>query len=167
MNAIIGLLGVVVGAGLTYAIQWHLGKRQRQWAVEDSRTQYEKSIADDVRKNRYERLRKKMDVLSEQLGRKSAYLDYLESGELEYPTIAKEEAHALKGSILSCEGLVFSALSAIGSEELRQLHREFNSAFYELLQGGWDQRNSVKASKAEDALAKRMEEMLDETLRGG
>lgn len=164
MEAIIGMVGVVIGMALQYGIQWHLGKRQRQWALEDRKAQYETAVNDDVRRNRYERLKQKMDIVSEQVGRKSAYLTYLEAQERDYPTINQEEAKELREKIVNSEGVSFAMLSAIGSEELRQLHNQFNWAFYELFQSDWDPDGAAKAGKAEDALTKRMDAMLDETL---
>ena len=165
MEAVIGIVGVVIGMALQYGIQWHLGKRQRQWALEDSKAQYERAMNDDVRRNRYQRLRQKIDIVSEQVGRKSAYLTYLATNELdEYPAINQEEAKGLRERIVNSEGASLAMLSAIGSEELHQLHNKFNLAFYELFHGGWHPDGAAKAGKAEDALTKRMDAMLDETL---
>jgi len=160
--ATIGLAGVLLGSGLTFAVQWW----QHQWAVKDSQTQYERSIKDDVRRNRYERLKQKIDIISEQVGRKAAYLMYSVGSEIGSYSISEEQAKQLRAEILSSEGRVGQTLTSIGLEEVRKLHRQMNINFYDILENGFKLELSQKASQAAEALNKRMEALLDETLAG-
>jgi len=164
MTAIIGFAGVVVGSALTYLIQWLMIKRQRLWSIEDSKAQYQRAIENEMRQQRYERLREKVNVISSQVGLKITFLVHIEDYELEVSrTVTEEQRHEVLKQIEAREGEIQSALMATGSEELRQLHSTLNQYFYAAI--GYPHPDKLnKAWEAAQAVHRKMEELLDETL---
>ena len=162
--AVIGFAGVVVGSGLTYLLQWLMAKRQRLWAVEDSRVQHQRTIENEVRQRRYERLRQKVDIISSQVGLKVTFLMHIEAHELgESHTITKEQRTEVLKRIEEQEGEVQSALMATGSEKLHQLHQTLNQHFYTTIEYPHpDELN--KAWEAARAVHRKIEALLDEAL---
>ncbi len=163
MIAIIGFAGVVVGSALTYLIQWLMIKRQRSWSIEDSEVQHQRALKNEMRRQRYERLKDKVNVISSQIGLKTTLLMDIENSNLTEHTITKEQRTEIIKRIEVNEGEVQSALMATGSEELLKLHGTLNGHFYSTCEG-FDPKELDKAWKAAQAVHRKMEELLDEIL---
>ena len=161
--ATMGFAGVVVGSALTYLIQWLMVKRQRSWVIEDSKVQHQRAIENEMRQQRYERLRQKVNVISLQVGVKTTALMDIEAYELGEPRLTKEQRGDVFKKVDAQEGEVQSALMAIGSEELLELHRSLNGHFYSAREN-LDLKEVNQAWGAAQAVHRKMEALLDEAL---
>ena len=150
--AIVGIGGVIIGSILTLLTQWVIAKRQRSW-----------SIGDQMKQKRYERLLNKVNTISEQIGLKTTILMDIESTEMGESTISNEHRGNILKQIENREGEVQSALMATGSEELRKLFNTLNKYYYSTL-AYHDLTELNKAWDTAQAVHRKMEELLDETL---
>lgn len=146
-----GLLGVVLGAGLAFWSQ----RKQRQWALEDSRLRW-----------RRERLERQTDAILSLIARSLTYL------RLNAEAVRQGQGNGITEAALSADMIAAASVAsiALADAELGRLFFEYASAvrqIRDLLEAGelteleWE-RLLEEAQMCAEAVGQRVEVMLDE-----
>jgi hypothetical protein len=144
--------GVIVGAILTFLSQWFIAIRQRSWDIDNQ-----------MRQKRYERLKDRTNVLTQQIGLKMTLLLNMGNHMFDEQEMNNEEHKRIDNKIDAREGEVHSALMALGSEKLHKMYLEFNT-YYHNTNSNQEYKELQRAWGIAESMHQEMEWLLDEAL---